>query len=232
MPRAGAHALLTRPPLGATPKDDAPFDLHVLGAPPAFVLSQDQTLSFIPFSRPERPNLAPPSPCLRAAVSLETPPPGYERHRRQVKKTRPQPGAPFGITWQPAGSRLRVLIGHPQARAHGPSKAMTSSSPGTRPTARTTPRRTHARTSVRKKPLVTYGCAKDQRPTPGRRPRIPSCLFTNHVKQQTPRDPAAAIRSRRSVSGTRYIDSSPPRLKALLRKFEPLTLVSKYSIQH
>ena len=35
-----SHALLTRPPL--TPKD--PFDLHVLGLPPAFILSQDQTL--------------------------------------------------------------------------------------------------------------------------------------------------------------------------------------------
>ena len=34
--------LLTRPPLTA-PKG-GPFDLHVLGAPPAFVLSQDQTL--------------------------------------------------------------------------------------------------------------------------------------------------------------------------------------------
>lgn len=32
--------LLTRPPL--TPKDA--FDLHVLGLPPAFILSQDQTL--------------------------------------------------------------------------------------------------------------------------------------------------------------------------------------------
>ena len=40
--------LLTRPPL--IPKD--PFDLHVLGLPPAFALSQDQTLKldekFIP----------------------------------------------------------------------------------------------------------------------------------------------------------------------------------------
>jgi hypothetical protein len=35
-----SHALLTRPPL--VPKD--PFDLHVLGLPPAFILSQDQTL--------------------------------------------------------------------------------------------------------------------------------------------------------------------------------------------
>ncbi len=35
-----AYVLLTRSPLD--PK--VPFDLHVLGAPPAFVLSQDQTL--------------------------------------------------------------------------------------------------------------------------------------------------------------------------------------------
>ena len=39
-----AHALLTRPPLSFPPKEKAPFDLHVLSTPPAFVLSQDQTL--------------------------------------------------------------------------------------------------------------------------------------------------------------------------------------------
>ena len=45
--------LLTRPPLSFSifpPKgsvEKAPFDLHVLGAPPAFVLSQDQTLRTI-----------------------------------------------------------------------------------------------------------------------------------------------------------------------------------------
>ena len=38
--RARSHALLTRPPLG--PKTS--LDLHVLSLPPAFVLSQDQTL--------------------------------------------------------------------------------------------------------------------------------------------------------------------------------------------
>ena len=40
-----AHALLTRPPLSQ--KRQAPsasFDLHVLSTPPAFILSQDQTL--------------------------------------------------------------------------------------------------------------------------------------------------------------------------------------------
>ena len=39
-----AHALLTRSPLSQKPKSLTPFDLHVLGTPPAFVLSQDQTL--------------------------------------------------------------------------------------------------------------------------------------------------------------------------------------------
>ena len=39
-----AYALLTRSPLGILPKQNSPFDLHVLSTPPAFVLSQDQTL--------------------------------------------------------------------------------------------------------------------------------------------------------------------------------------------
>ena len=38
------HALLTRSPLSRKPKLSTPFDLNVLGTPPAFVLSQDQTL--------------------------------------------------------------------------------------------------------------------------------------------------------------------------------------------
>ena len=46
--RKVAHALLTRPPLEVEPKSNSPLDLHVLSTPPAFVLSQDQTLSFNP----------------------------------------------------------------------------------------------------------------------------------------------------------------------------------------
>ena len=40
------HALLTRPPLTYNSLGFviSPFDLHVLGTPPAFILSQDQTL--------------------------------------------------------------------------------------------------------------------------------------------------------------------------------------------
>ena len=37
------HVLLTRPPLGSARRPSS-YDLHVLGTPPAFVLSQDQTL--------------------------------------------------------------------------------------------------------------------------------------------------------------------------------------------
>ena len=40
-----AHVILTRSPLNPPPeKETGPFDLHVLSTPPAFVLSQDQTL--------------------------------------------------------------------------------------------------------------------------------------------------------------------------------------------
>src|SRR5579871_1449641 len=40
--KAGTHVLLTRPPLPPLPKKERTFDLHVLGTPPAFILSQDQ----------------------------------------------------------------------------------------------------------------------------------------------------------------------------------------------
>ena len=44
--RQVAHALLTRPPLNLIriATHQVPFDLNVLGTPPAFILSQDQTL--------------------------------------------------------------------------------------------------------------------------------------------------------------------------------------------
>ena len=41
------YALLTRAPLNQGASPLIPFDLHVLGTPPAFVLSQDQTLQLI-----------------------------------------------------------------------------------------------------------------------------------------------------------------------------------------
>jgi hypothetical protein len=48
--------LLTRSPLEYPPKEAFPLDLHVLGTPPAFVLSQDQTLREEALgARPHRP---------------------------------------------------------------------------------------------------------------------------------------------------------------------------------
>ena len=46
------HALLTRPPLTYNSLGFviSPFDLHVLGTPPAFILSQDQTLNYSLFN--------------------------------------------------------------------------------------------------------------------------------------------------------------------------------------
>ena len=50
------HVLRTRAPL-YSPLRAFPFDLHVLGTPPAFVLSQDQTLQLRAFD-PRLPPLA------------------------------------------------------------------------------------------------------------------------------------------------------------------------------
>ena len=47
------HVILTRSPLNPPPKTrTGPFDLHVLSTPPAFVLSQDQTLQTKPNPNP------------------------------------------------------------------------------------------------------------------------------------------------------------------------------------
>jgi hypothetical protein len=48
--------LLTRSPLSPVPKDWFSLDLHVLSAPPAFVLSQDQTLREDVFAGQSRRN--------------------------------------------------------------------------------------------------------------------------------------------------------------------------------
>jgi hypothetical protein len=78
-PRYVIHALLTRPPLN--PRNIAttrvPFDLHALATPPAFVLSQDQTLHFLSLHQEDGPVpvRAPSSPtCLlrRSSHTLPT----------------------------------------------------------------------------------------------------------------------------------------------------------------
>ena len=48
--RQVTYALLTRSPVYLPSEESFPLDLHVLGTPPAFVLSQDQTLRCISLS--------------------------------------------------------------------------------------------------------------------------------------------------------------------------------------
>ena len=65
-----AHALLTRPPLELIASSRnlpqlIPLDLHVLSTPPAFVLSQDQTLMFNPY-----PHLFPSPQSLAKAIQV------------------------------------------------------------------------------------------------------------------------------------------------------------------
>ena len=60
--RQVAHTLLTRPPLSQSKLRrisvySASFDLHVLGTPPAFILSQDQTLNKLYLNRSPGQNL-------------------------------------------------------------------------------------------------------------------------------------------------------------------------------
>ena len=52
------HVLLTRAPLSGGPKPPFAFDLHVLGTPPALILSQDQTLKLNSLIPPKRPKAA------------------------------------------------------------------------------------------------------------------------------------------------------------------------------
>ena len=64
------HVILTRSPLNPPPKKGAgPFDLHVLSTPPAFVLSQDQTLQ----------------------TKTEQPQPKQARAEQQKPEKKPQP---------------------------------------------------------------------------------------------------------------------------------------------
>ena len=72
-----AYVLLNRLPLEKRPKSLPSLDLHTLGTPQAFVLSQDQTLKWkvrLPLPGPEGPDRErmwfPPPFLVRKAVSL------------------------------------------------------------------------------------------------------------------------------------------------------------------
>jgi hypothetical protein len=155
--------------------------------------SNSQLHPFFPTSTDPTEATAAPSP--RATVSLETPPPSYKGHRRQVKPApaggpfrhhigNPRgPRAPRVLIDNPQGPRApRVLKGHPQAKGLRILKGNDEPSrhPARRPHGS---RRTRAR-SWRPEPLATFGCAKDQQPHVRPPPAHPFLPLPNSVKQQ------------------------------------------------
>ena len=120
---ARSHALLTRPPL--EPKSS--LDLHVLGLPPAFVLSQDQTLKLKrPEGRPlddgpctsrQDPSRRAPAPCPKAQGG-EAPP----HHRTSRKALAEQTcKAPTSMTPEPTACPFKTSnlsnIARPKTRS-------------------------------------------------------------------------------------------------------------------
>jgi hypothetical protein len=75
------HALLTRSPLRAIA--NSPFDLHVLSTPPAFILSQDQTLR-ISSRVSQHGHLRIRWNCLRLSINCSRPSPVTIVHRLPI----------------------------------------------------------------------------------------------------------------------------------------------------
>ena len=97
------HVLLTRSPLTHVTRRSSAFDLHVLGPPPAFVLSQDQTL---------RQNLGH-TPPKRRLPSNQWCDATRGRRRREFEVARDtNPGRPGTGQWWSAGAGHRCPSVH------------------------------------------------------------------------------------------------------------------------
>jgi hypothetical protein len=99
--------LRTRSPLIPGPKPGSPFDLHVLSTPPAFVLSQDQTL---------RRDMRSPGLARRGSgVRIHLEPADMGRHCPADRSCRARPGtgqARYCSSWVGAADRASPLTGY------------------------------------------------------------------------------------------------------------------------
>ena len=81
--------LLTRSPL--SPKSAStpwiPFDLHVLSTPPAFILSQDQTLQQKPKNKPNQKPKQKPRPKIRSKMIQARKQSSKNKHQQSKNKT-------------------------------------------------------------------------------------------------------------------------------------------------
>ncbi len=135
---ARSHALLTRPPL--EPKSS--LDLHVLGLPPAFVLSQDQTLKLKrpegrllddgPCTSRQDPSRRAPASCL-SAQDGEAPP-----HHRSQLASRPSRADMQGSNVDDARAN-RMSLQDIQTVKHQKTKKMNHRHPTGRPAHPTSP---------------------------------------------------------------------------------------------
>jgi hypothetical protein len=93
--------LLTRSPLSTRASPGFSFDLHVLGAPPAFVLSQDQTLhrDFNPTRIPVEPEIGEPPVRVTSAPF------------RQLCTTAPEGVSPCGIAGDVSHDKPALAFG-------------------------------------------------------------------------------------------------------------------------
>ena len=111
--------LLTRSPLSRRPKPPFALDLHVLGTPPALILSQDQTLQL---KHPESRK----TPEKRDATPRRS---GREDRKRHTPGPAPPPGGDGGpAVWRSVGPARRpdrrfrpgVLRREPEVRVRCP----------------------------------------------------------------------------------------------------------------
>jgi hypothetical protein len=177
---AGSHALLTRPPLGPHPKVRPPFDLHVLGAPPAFVLSQDQTLSFSP--RPPNPGAT--GTRLQTASLHKAGPKGVAPQR--AAQRRPVRMPPPACQARPCALAERLPAPHQTARARqGPPAAASAPPPSAEmpePKAALKPPPTH--------PFLSFHLVQRSTRQREQRPVTLTCRQTLPYRRKGPRQQA------------------------------------------
>ena len=116
------HVLLTRSPLIHTHQKEgaSPFDLHVLSTPPAFVLSQDQTLQTKPTKKPQPTTNSQLEPTVSTTVQKTRPGPTQPQTQGQANqnKTKPQKPHTTKIMRSPQGHGIKNMTHYRVLKQH------------------------------------------------------------------------------------------------------------------
>ena len=117
------HVLLTRSPLIQNQQKPvpSPFDLHVLSTPPAFVLSQDQTLQTKPTKPgPNQPQTASQNPTSvqQSRKPDQAQPNPTTKRARQTKTKQPQKPHTTNIMRSPQGHGIKNMTHYRVLKQH------------------------------------------------------------------------------------------------------------------